>query len=254
MKRKFISAVISLLLIAFVLLMLFPIVFTVLRSFIAEEFTLKGYADFFIWQPEYIRALVRSLIISGAVTLLSAVIAISAAYVFAKVPFRGRGIIFFLYIIVMIMPFQVTLLPHYMISRNIGSYDTPLALILPGIFAPFAVFLLTQMMRSLPNEALEAARLETSSIFVIMTRIVIPAMKPGIACAAVLTFSEEWNKIAEPQALLESPMNFPLSMLLTGKADPAICAGTVIFLLFPLILFGFFEEEISEGLKEYKLK
>ena len=87
--------------------------------------------------------------------------------------------IFYLYIIVMMMPFQVTLLPQYIVSRRFELYDTPWAMILPGIFAPFAAFLLTQVMKSVPDELIEAARLDTGLTLKIIWYIIVPTICPG---------------------------------------------------------------------------
>ena len=84
-----------------------------------------AYPDFFIWNPQYVNALTNSIIISLGASVGTVVVSTLAAYVFAKVKFRGRDVLFYLYIIVMMMPFQVTLLPQYIVSRKIGVYDTP---------------------------------------------------------------------------------------------------------------------------------
>lgn len=217
---------------------------------------ISAYVDFYIWEPSYLYAMTNSLLIASAASVGTVLVSVLAAYVFAKVKFRGRSVIFYLYIIVMMMPFQVTLLPQYIVSKNVNIYDTPLALILPGIFAPFAVFLLTQVMKSIPDEMMEAARLDTSSTFVIITRIVVPAVKPGIVCAWVLTFTEQWNAVAEPLILMETETKFPLAVVLNQlNGEDVLCfAAVVMFTVIPLLMFALFEEEIMEGLGEYRLK
>ena len=175
---------------------------------------------------------------------------------FAKVRFRGRGFLFYLYIIVMMMPFSVTLLPQYILSREIGIYDTPLSMILPGIFAPFAAFLLTQMMKSIPDEILEAVRLETDSTWCLLWYVLIPTVRPGIVCAATLVFAEYWNAVAEPLVLMESAEQLPMAVVLdtVGGADAAAYTAVILFCAVPLFLFSYFEAEIMEGLGEYRLK
>ena len=178
------------------------------------------------------------------------------SYVFSKVEFWGRDFLFYLYIIVMMMPFQVTLLPQYIVSKNLEIYDTHLSLILPGIFAPFAVFLLTQVMKSVDNEIIEAARLDTGSTWKILLYIIIPAIRPGIICAWVMVFTEQWNVVAEPLVLLETETQYPLAVMLNNieAGDVLGFTATVLFLLAPLLLFIYFESEIIEGLGEYRLK
>ena len=217
---------------------------------------LSVFADFYLWKPSLLHAMTNSILISFAASAGTIAVSVFAAYVFAKVKFRGRDFLFYLYIIVMMMPFQVTLLPQYIVSKRFELYDTPLALILPGIFAPFAVFLLAQIMKSVPDEVIEAVRLDTSSTFVVITRIVVPAAKPGIICAWVLSFTEQWNAVAEPLILLETRERFPLAVILNhASGDDVLCfAAVVMFAVIPLLLFALFEEEIMEGLGEYRLK
>lgn len=156
----------------------------------------------------------------------------------------------------MLMPFQVTLLPQYIVSKKLGIYDTLLALILPGIFAPFAVFLLTQVMKSIPNEQIEAARLDTGSTFRILISILVPQMKAGIICTWVLVFTEQWNSVAEPLILLETREKYPLAVMLNeGSGEKLLMlAATVVFMILPLLMFAYFENEIMDGLEEYRLK
>ena len=129
-------------------------------------------------------------------------------------------------------------------------------MILPGIFAPFAAFLLTQVMKTVPDDIIEAARLDTSSTLRIIWSIIIPSVKHGIICAWALTFTEQWNMVAEPLVLMETEENYPLTVLLSGiKAGDVLgFAAAVVFSLLPLLIFTFFEEEIMDGLGEYKLK
>lgn len=260
-RRRIIKAIFSAVIIILAIGMLLPIVITVLCSFginIKDEIEpcISGYIDFYIWKPLYIKAFIRSVIIAGAVMLGTIIVSIPAAYVFAKVSFKGKNLLFYIYIIVMMMPFQVTLLPQYIVSRQAGLYDTLFAIILPGIFTPFSVFLLTQVIKSIPGDYLDAARLDTSNIFVILARIIIPIIRPGIICAAVLVFTEYWNMVAEPSILLDSKEKYPLALILSFSSSTGLVAftATVMFMMLPMFLFSFFENEIAEGLGEYKLK
>ena len=165
MVKKCLHILPGVLLCLFALAVLSPVAILAVQSVTGEEgFTLSAYGEFFVWQPTLVRSLVNSLLISLTASGGTIVVALLAAYVFAKVKFHGSGVIFYLYIIMMLLPFQVTMLPQYIISKNLTLYDTPAALILPGIFSPFAVFLLTQVMKSVPGEILEAARLDTGHL------------------------------------------------------------------------------------------
>lgn len=245
------------LLLAFLLLCALAVIAPVILT---AAFSLRdggqAYVDFYIWKPALLAGWVNSFLIATSAACGTILLAVPAAYVFAKVKFRGRGVLFYLYIIVMMMPFQVTLLPQYIVSKGAHLYDTLFALILPGIFAPFAVFLLTQTTKSVPDEILEAARLDTNSTLRVIAHIVVPMIRPGLICAWVLTFAEQWNAVAEPLVLLETREKFPLAVLLNevDGGEALGFAAIVVFLLLPFLLFAFFKREIAEGLGEYRLK
>ena len=253
MVKRFLNYFSCGLLILAALFIISPVMIVTLKSF---EDGVQPYIDFYIRKPAYLHAMTNSFIIASGASAGTIFVSVLAAYVFAKVEFRGRSLLFYLYIIVMMMPFQVTLLPQYIVSREFNIYDTHPALILPGIFAPFAVFLLTQMMKSVPNELIEAARLDTDSAWKILAHILIPAIKPGIICTWVLVFTEQWNAVPEPLILLETRELYPLAVMLNSITAESLLgfAATVLFFLAPLLLFLYFETEIMEGLGDYRLK
>ena len=164
--------------------------------------------------------------------------------------------LFFIYIVVMMMPFQVTLLPQYIVSRDWGIYDTPAALILPGIFSAFGTFILTQILKTMPDDMIEAAKLETGSTLRLLWYVVLPNLRGGIVCLFVLQFTELWNMVAEPLVLMESAEQLPMAVVLdtVGGADAAACTAVILFCAVPLLLFSYFEAEIMEGLGAYRLK
>ena len=252
-KREFVRVLPVVLTVGAALFMISPVVI-VLTGSLTDG--IGPYIDFFVWQPAQLRAMCNSILIALCVSVGTVLVSVPAAYVFAKVRFRGRGFLFYLYIIVMMMPFSVTLLPQYILSREIGIYDTPLSMILPGIFAPFAAFLLTQMMKSIPDEILEAVRLETDSTWCLLWYVLIPTVRPGIVCAATLVFAEYWNAVAEPLVLMESAEQLPMAVVLdtVGGADAAAYTAVILFCAVPLFLFSYFEAEIMEGLGAYRLK
>ena len=140
-------------------------------------------------------------------------------------------------------------------SKVFGIYDPPWALLLPGIFAPLSVFLLTQLARAIPDEMLEAARLETGSVWKILWYIVCPNLRSGIVCMMVLQFTEYWGMAAEPLVLMETKEMYPLALKLaqTDAGIPAVAAASFIMLIPPWLLYGYFRDEIREGMKGYHL-
>lgn len=239
--------------ILFAVIFIAPVVISIFLSF-GDGFS--SYVDFFVWDPSYLYALTNSIIISFTSSAVSILVSILAAYVFAKVEFRGRSIIFFIYVMLLIMPFQVTLLPQYIVSKKLGIYDTLGALIFPGIFSPLAPILLTQMMKSVPREIIESARLETSSTLCVITQIIVPSIRPGMICTWILAFSEVWNAVAEPRFLMESPKKMPLMYHLSNLAEIEAFdfAAVVIAMIIPYLLFNIFESEITENIGKANFK
>ena len=235
---------------ALAVVMVLPIVLTVTRSF---EPGLVGYSDFFLWKPYYLRLFCNSLLIAFVGSVGNVIVSVLASYVFAKVKFRGSGVLFFVYIVVMMMPFQVTLLPQYIVSRDWGIYDTPAALILPGIFSAFGTFILTQILKTMPDDMIEAAKLETGSTLRLLWYVVLPNLRGGIVCLFVLQFTELWNMVAEPLVLMETEQKMPLAAMLNGDA-PVVLAATVVFLFLPFLLYMLFSDSLREEMGSMVVK
>ena len=224
-------------------------------TLLPDRITLNQYYELLIEKYKYLNMFWNSVKLTVIITVLHIIIAIPTAYVFAKVDFKGRDILFFIYIVVMMMPFQVTLLPVYIQSRFLKTYDTWLAIILPGIFAPFGVFLMRQFMKYIPDEFLEAVSLESNSIWDILKLAVIPSSKPGIIALSVLTFAENWNMVEQPIVLLNDQLKYPLSIVLNSiiqQASNVAFAGSVLYMIPIIILFFYFEEHIISGLSNMR--
>lgn len=241
---------------------LFPVFFTVFRSFLimepgegASRLSLVGYYDILVEEAWYLRGFWNSVCYAAVITILNTIISIPAAYAFKEADFRGKGALYFFYIILMMMPLQVTMLPNYIGLRDMNLLDTRLALILPGIFTPFGVFLMGQYMRGLDRSILEAARLETKSIFQIMIHIALPQVKTCVAALFLFTFAENWNLVEQPQIFLKSEQKQPLSVLLAGQNNTmgTLLAGCVLFMVPVVILYLYFHESLEDGLGNLKL-
>lgn len=128
----------------------------------------------------------------------------------------------------MMLPVQVTLVPNYILFDKIGLIGSYLSLILPGIFSTFGVFLLTQVFSAIPNDMIEAAKIDGANHFQILIRIIIPCSKTGIASLIILCFIDSWNMIEQPLAFLKNYLKYPLSIFLSRindtKLDIALCA------------------------------
>lgn len=251
-RKRLIQIVVSISVLLVALIVFSPIVITIYLSFAEGG---RTYVEFFIWEPVYLRSLIISLFIAIVSTFGAIVLSVFAAFVFAKINFGASKILLFIYVVVMLMPFQVTMLPQYLMTKSLNLYDNVFAIILPFIFSPLAVFFLTQSFKTFPTEIIEAAYLDTSSLIVILTRVILPATRPSIICMGVLMFTESWNVVAEPLILVEE-INYPLSVIINqiSANDILALASTVIFFIPPCLLFSIFESEIMNGIGECKLK
>lgn len=224
-------------------------------TLIPDRITINQYYILLIENYRYLNMFWNSFKLTFIIASVHTVVAVWAAYVFSKVNFKGRDTIFFIYIVVMMMPFQVTLLPVYIQARLLNIYDTWLAIILPGIFAPFGVFLMRQFIKYIPDEFLEAVALESNSVLDLFRIAVIPAAKPGIIALMVLNFAENWNMVEQPIILLEDQLKYPLSIALNSiieRSTNIAFAGSVVYMIPIIILYFYFEEYIISGLTSMK--
>lgn len=145
-------------------------------------------------------------------TLLQIVTCSTAAYAFAKVKFPERDKLFFLYVATMMVPYQVMMIPQFMLMKKIGLIDSHWALILLGAFSPFGVFLFRQFFMAIPDELSEAARIDGLSEFGIYSRVILPLIRPAIASLTIFTFMHAWNDFLGPLIYLNSDSLFTLQL------------------------------------------
>lgn len=257
-SRKSVRAVIgrmiaAVFLILVAILMISPIAAVI---FFSVRDGIKPYIDFFVWKPELLYSLSNSIIIATASSLGTVLISVPAGFIFSKQPFPGSKVIFYLYVVMMVIPFQAIMLPQYQLLKNLHLYDTLSAVIIPAIFTPFGVFLLTQSIESIDNEVFEAAYLETSSMCTMIWKILLPGIRLPVLCLWVISFCENWNLVSEPLAFIDTVENFPISIRFHAitENDAFAFAAAVVFMLLPLLIFRAFDDEIVEGLGEYRLK
>ena len=157
-------------------------------KFIPDMVDLSQYTTVLLKSPEYLLKFWNSVILAVPIVIFQIAIALGAAYSFTR--FRGRlkEFIFFLYVALMLMPFQVTLVPNYLVADWLNILDTRWSIWLPGIFAPFSVYLLTKFMRRIPVSLIEAAKLDGANEWQIFTKVGIPRCKGSISSVAILVF------------------------------------------------------------------
>ena len=159
--------------------------------------------------------------------------------------------LFFFYIILMLMPFQVTLVPNYLVAEWTHLLNTRWSIILPGIFAPFSVFLLTKFMRRIPVSLIEAAKLDGAGEWKIFSRICIPMCHSALYSIVILVFIDYWNMVEQPIVLLSDAEKQPLSVFLSqinsGEVGLAFAVAT-IYMVPTLLLFLHGVDYLVEGI------
>ena len=217
---------------------------------IPDRVTFDQYFNVLIKNPQYLIKFWNSVILTVPIVLGQILVALLAAYGFARFDGKIRGIIFFTYVILMLMPYQVTLVPNRLVSEMLNIYDTRWAIILPGIFSPFAVFILTKFMRRIPTAMIEAAKLDGAGEIQIFFRICLPMSKSIIYSVAILVFIDYWNMVEQPLVLLKTSDMHPLSVFLSeiNSGDAALAfAVASIYMIIPLLTFLYSEDYIVEG-------
>ncbi|WP_024864617.1 carbohydrate ABC transporter permease [Butyrivibrio sp. FCS014] len=224
---------------------------TVNLKFIPDMVSFTQYYTVLLKSPEYLLKFWNSVVYVVPIVVVQLAIAVLAAYGFSRYDGKLKRAIFFAYIIIMLMPYQVTLVPNFLVSRAIGTYDTVWAILLPGFFSPFAVYLLTKFMKRIPTEVVEAASIDGANEWMIFSRINMPLVKGGIASIAILIFFDYWNMVEQPLILLSDSDMHPLSVFLsrinTGEISLAF-AVAVIYLIPPLLIFLYGEDYLVEGI------
>ncbi len=219
--------------------------------------TLRPFVELLLDSPGFYVTYWNSCLQTGAILAGQLLTALPAAWAFASFSFKGKRSLFLLYIILMMQPFQVTMVPSYLVMKRLGILNTHLAVIMPGIFAAFPVFIMTKFFESIPKPLLEAARLDGAGDFAIFLRIGIPIGLPGIISAMVLGFLEYWNAVEQPMTFLKERRLWPLSLYLPDiTADKAgvAWAASIIMMILPVILFVMGQEQLEQGIAASGIK
>lgn len=224
---------------------------TVNLKFIPDMVSFKQYATVLFQSPDYLMKFWNSIILVVPIVVFQMIVALLAAYGFTRYTGRIREIIFFSYIILMLMPYQVTLVPNYMVSNWLHLIDTNWSIWLPGIFSPFGVYLLTKFMRRIPTGIIEAAKIDGAGEWQIFRHICIPLCKGAMASVAILLFIDYWNMVEQPLILLSDADKHPLSVFLskinTGEIGLAFAVAT-IYMIPTLLVFLYGEDYLIEGI------
>ncbi len=282
MKRK--HLLVRLLLTILAVVILLPIVMTVIYSFFSPTeikafmdtrgsydavklmevklapnmFSLSQYYKILIEDISILRYFVNSALYAAAILLGQALIVPMMAYALSRFRFRGRDALFFLVIVLMLLPFQVTMVPNVMTLRKLNLLDTVWAVILPITVAPFYIFLLRQYMVGLPGEMIEAAQIDGAGPMRCFIHVVMPVCRPILGAAVALSFADCWNLVEQPLTYLTTRTDlYPLSVVfnqLTENSTGVEFAGAALYTLPALLIYLFFQSDILEGVQLTELK
>lgn len=220
-------------------------------KFIPDMVSFSQYRSVLLRNPEYLLKFWNSVMLTLPITIFQLLTAILAAYGFARYPGKIKSIIFFVYIILMMMPYQVTLVPNYLVADELGLLDSRWSVILPGIFSPFSVFLLTKVMKRIPKAYIEAAKLDGAGELQIMLKICLPLCKGALVSVGMLVFIDYWNMVEQPLILMKNTDLHPLSVFLsqinTGDIGLAFAVGTV-YMIPTVLMFLYGEDYLVQGI------
>lgn len=220
-------------------------------SLLPQYPTLKSLVKLLLDSPEFFVMFWNSIFLVVAVLLGQALVSIPAAWAFAQYNFPYKKALFTLYIVVMLMPFQVTMLSSYLVLDKFSMINTQWSLIVPGIFSTFPVFIMYRFFKNIPKNILEAARIDGASETKIFLKIGIPLGLPGIISSMVLGFIEYWNLIEQPITFIKDQSKWPLSLYLPNvsleNADIAFIASLVT-LVTSLVVFFSGQKYLKEGI------
>ena len=217
----------------------------------------KHLVNLLFYTPEFFTVFWNSVKIAGCILAGQMFVAIPAAWAFAKFSFRGRRALYISYVILMMMPFSVMMLPSYLVLNGMKLMDTHLAVILPAVFSTFPVVLMYRSFCAVPRELYEAAKIDGAGEWQILFRIGIPLGSPGILSALVLGFLEYWNMVEQPLAFLKDPSLWPLSLYLP-EIDPAHAgmafAASLITLIPAVFVFFMGQDYLEQGIAASGMK
>lgn len=278
-RHIFLQSVLSLL----AILLLLPLVLTLIYSFCSpaeikefmgtrnqygkqlmeiklspEMFSLDQYWRVLIRDTSILRYYFNSIMYTVAILLGQAVVIPMLAYALSRFSFRGRDVIAFAVIVLLLLPFQVTMVPTVLTLRSIGLMDTMWAIILPSLASPFYVFLLRQSMVGIPGELFEAAQIDGAGPIRCYFHIALPVSKAIIGAAVALSFADCWNMVEQPLVFL--PMRedlHPLSVAfnqLSQESTGIEFAGATLYILPALMIYLFFQKDIMTGIQLSEMK
>jgi len=271
-RRRFLFSPWHLVLLPIALVMVVPLLWMVVTSLqtlnetrhypptlIPHSLQLRNYSTIIRHTP-FVRWFVNTTIVTVVVVIGNLILCSLAGYAFARIRFFGRDVAFVLVLATLMVPFQVIIIPEFLIVRSLGMIDTLGALILPNLAGAFGIFLLRQFFRTLPIELEEAARIDGCSRLGVLVKIVLPLSGPALATLAVVTFLWTWNDFLWPLIVLYNQNNYTLQLGLATfqgahqSTTNLLMAVNVLSMLPILLLFFLAQRYFVRGIATSGLK
>ena len=234
-------------------------VFTTPIEWIPDPLNLSNYIK--VWTEEpFLQYYLNTIKVAVSATAGQVVISAMAAYAFAIIPFRGRKLLFGLYLATMMVPWHTIMIPQYQIISAMGLTDTHLALIFGQLASAFGIFLLRQFFLTVPRELIEAARIDGAGEFRSFRSVMLPQAKPALSTLIIFTFVQVWNDYTAPLIYLNTREKYTIQLGLSFFQSEhtmqytVIMAGTVCALIPMLIIYMIFEKRITAGMIHSGLK
>lgn len=268
------------LIIVFILTVLFPFFYLISHSLKGEVYMMSIYCNdnYSLWQriwikpfyfdlyqyyevffrtPKFLYMFWNSIVLVVIIVIGQVIISFFAGYGFSKLKFPGSDALFLGYIIIMLMPFQVTVVPNYITLSRLQLLDTRGSLILPGIFNTFGVFFLKQFMEGIDKDFIEEARIQGATEGQVLWHIIIPMCKPIITAVVVFIFIDYWSMVEQPIVFIKTTSKYPLSVFLNvindQKKDISFTASA-LYMFLPVVLAIYAQGDLVEGFKITNLK
>lgn len=219
--------------------------------------TMRHYVEVLLDEPEFFVMFWNSVKLTVCILVIQLLVGVPAAWGFGKHSFPGRKVLFTLYIILMMMPFQVTMLSNYLVLDNLKLINTHWSVILPAGFSTFPVFIMYRFFSGIPREIIDAAKIDGANEIKIFRYIALPAASGGVIAAMVLGFLEYWNMIEQPMTFFTDASLWPISLYLpeiTADSAGSAFASAIIALIPALLVFLAGEDYLERGIMASAVK
>ena len=225
--------------------------------FLPEYLTLRAYVELLLDSPDFFVMFWNSIKLVLPILIGQMLVSVPAAWGFAKFKFKGRRALFMIYIVLMLMPFQVTMVSNYIVLDTLHLLNSRLSVILPAVFSTFPVFIVYRFFKGIPDALLEAAAIDGAGPLGTFVYIGVPMGAPGIAAAMILCFIEYWSMIEQPLTFIKDKALWPLSLYLPGSSGnqaAVALAASIMILVPPLLVFLAGQKYLERGIQAVGLK